>query len=73
LPDHPSAGVIKGKAFDAGALEVRVGRRDKMATMTALQRHSAFHFRHHFEVVSFHAVWAANGIEVGHRMIGKKS
>ncbi len=41
--------------------------------MTALQRHSVFHLRHHFEVVSFHAVWAANGIEIGHIRESKKS
>jgi hypothetical protein len=39
--------------------------------MTALERHSTFHVRHHFEAVSFHAVWAGNGIEIGYTLVRK--
>jgi len=65
--------MIKRKTLEAGALEEEVVRRDKVTAMTALQRLADFHFRHYLEVVSFHAEWAANGIEIGHMATGAKS
>jgi hypothetical protein len=64
--------MIQRKAFEAGALEEWVVGRDKVATTTTLERHSTFHIRHYLEVVSFHAVGAANGIVVGHKIAGEK-
>jgi hypothetical protein len=56
--------MLQRKTLEAGALEERIRRRNPMATMTALERKAAFHFGHHFEVVSFHAERAANRIEI---------
>jgi len=58
--------MVECKAVDAGALEERILRRNEVATSIAFERQSIFHFRHHFEVIAFHAVGAPNGIEIGH-------
>lgn len=59
--------MLERKALETGAFEERIRRRDQMAAMTTLERQAGFHFGHYFEVVSFHAVGAANGIETWHK------
>jgi hypothetical protein len=56
--------VIKRKAFDAGASEERIRRRNPMATMTTFERRPLSTSIITLEVVPFHAEWAANGIEI---------
>ena len=65
--------MIERKALQARAFKKWVVGRDKVAAVTTLERHSAFHFCHYLEVVSFHAEWAANRIEIGHKTISEQS
>jgi len=58
--------MVERKAFDAGALEERILRRHQVAATITPERQAAFHLCHHFEVISFHAVRATNGIGIGH-------
>jgi hypothetical protein len=37
-----------------------------VAAAPSPERQIALHFRHHFEVIAFHAVGATNGVEIGH-------
>ena len=69
---HPRDRTVKREALDAGALEERILRGNKVAATAALQRQAAFRFSHDLEVVAFHAVWAANGIKIEHGNKGAK-
>jgi hypothetical protein len=73
VPGYAAVVMIKRQALEATALEERVIRRDQVPTMAALKRQASIHFRHHFEVVPFYTVRAANRVENGHKMIDEKS